>query len=434
MDASATLPHRMPVLQSPDYRRLLANTFLAAGARWAMVIGRGWLVHEMTGSATAVGAVTFAAFFPFVVVGPLAGVVADRVDRRSLVLASGAVGIATALALAVITLADVVTVWHVIGLAAVSGTAQAAAMPARQALLANLVAREQLLSGIALASIAQQGSRVFGPLAGGALLATLGAGYVFLAGAAMLLLSQYPIWRITHRLERAAGEVAAESVRGVRGFLRELREGVAYVERDRRLALVFALVMLHCGLTMSFDSMMPTLATVVGGADRTYTALFVGMGIGAALSGLVLSMPRAPAITGRALAFTGIGSGVSMLLLGVAPTPSLIVVAAGLAGATQMAYMTVTATLIQQVVPDRLRGRVMALYMMVATSNMAFLNFGFGWAADGVGVRVLLIVPALLWLALFAGAALSLYELRHLLREGSFRPRPAVVEPVASGR
>ena len=294
-----------------------------------MVIGRGWLVHEMTGSATAVGAVTFAAFFPFVVIGPLAGVVADRVDRRSLVLASGAVGIATAMVLAALTLADVVTVWHVVALAAISGSAQAATMPARQALLANLVAREHLLSGIALASIAQQGSRVFGPLVGGALLATLGAGYVFLAGAALLLLSQYPIWRIAYRMQPAAVDVTAQSAGGLQRFVDELREGVAYVGRDRRLTLVFVLVMLHCGLTMSFDSMMPTLATIVGGADRTYTALFVGMGVGAALSGLVLSMPRAPAITGRALAFTGFGSGVSMLLLGVAPTASLVVIAAG---------------------------------------------------------------------------------------------------------
>jgi MFS family permease len=140
-----------------------------------------------------------------------------------------------------------------------------------------------------------------------------------------------------------------------------------------------------------------------------------------------------PAATGRALALAGVGSGVAMLMLGVATFPAAVVAGAVLAGATQATFMALSAVFIQQVVPDELRGRVMSLYIMMATSHMAFLNFGFGWAADGVGVRVLLIVPAVLWSAFFLATALGLNEVRYMLRSGEFRPQPGSAPAAATG-
>ena len=181
--------------------------------------------------------------------------------------------------------------------------------------------------------------------------------------------------------------------------------------------------------------MMPTLSTIVGGASTLYSAIIVGIGVGAVIGTFSLSLVRTPTATGRMLAWAGFGSGAAMLVLGVATMPVLVIAGAVLAGATQATYMAFSSALIQQVVPDELRGRVMSIFIMMATSHMAFLNFGFGWAADGVGVRILLVVPALLWTAFFLAAALGLGEVRHLLRNGTFRPvrAPAAASAAAGG-
>ena len=433
MDASAIwLRQRFPAFASSDYRRLFWSGFFTAGARWALVLGRGWLVYEMTGRTFAVAAVTFASFLPFVVVGPIAGAVADRVDRRTQLIVATVVSVLMAFVLAGLTLAGVVELWHVIVVALLSGVAQAAMMPARQALIANVVPREHLLNAIALGGVAMHGSRVIGPLFGAVLLAKLGAGAVFLLSAALLTVGLVEIWRLAYRCPPPEPGVAvAPSGRGLLGATRsltaDLREGVRFVASDMRIATVMVLVTFHCGLTMAFDSMMPTLSTMVGGASETYSAILVGIGLGAIAGTVTLSTIQSSAAQGRAVAITGFGSGISMLLLGVAPVAWLVVLAAVLVGATQSSYMVLSSTLIQQVVPDALRGRVIALYMMMASAQMAFLALGFGWFADGVGVRVLLIVPAIVWLAIFTAASVGLPEVRHLLRRGSFIPRTAPV-------
>ena len=427
-------------MASADFRRLFISGFFTAGSRWAMVLGRGWLVFQMTGSATAVGAVTFAAWIPFVVIGPIAGVFADRFDRRLILLWTTAVAIISSAVMAALAIAGVIEFWHVLALALVSGIAQSGTVPARQAMIPNLVSKDNLLNAVALSSIAQHGSRIIGPIFGAPLLAFFGAGYVFLMSTVLLSIGLIGVWLIVYRQQPAAAETAGEGVGAmVRGVAADLREGVAYSRRDRRVRTVMLLVMVHCGLTMAFDSMMPTLSTIVGGADSPgegrgilYSAIIVGIGVGAVIGTFTLSLLRSPAATGRALAWAGFGSGAAMLVLGFATAPAVVIAGAVLAGATQATYMAFSSALIQQVVPDALRGRVMALFIMMATSQMAFLNLGFGWAADGIGVRLLLIVPALIWTAFFLAAAIGVGEVRHMLRHGTFRPLPAAAETAAA--
>jgi MFS family permease len=175
--------------------------------------------------------------------------------------------------------------------------------------------------------------------------------------------------------------------------------------------------------------MMPTLSTAVGGADRTFSAILVGVGAGAIVGTITVSMLGSNAALGRALAIVGVGSGLAMVVIGFATTPVMAVTGGMLAGGTRASYMALSATFVQRIVPDELRGRVMALYVMLAAGHMAFVNLGFGLLADGIGVRVLLIVPGLIWIAAFLAAAALLPEVRTLLRSGDFRPR--VIAPAA---
>ena len=414
---------RMPALQSRDYRLLFYETVLGAAARWALLLGRGWLVFELTDSTGAVGIVTFAGMAPFLFLGPIGGGLADRLDRRRMAIGAGAIGVVISLVLGLLVVTDVVETWHVVLLAVLQGTSMAMVAPAQEALMPSLVKREHLLNAITLGGLARHGSRVAGPLAGGVVLATLGAGAVFFLSAGLLALAVVQVWRI--RWRPAAAPLATGSL--ARSIGRDVAQGMGYAWRDRRVRLILSLVGAHCGLTMAFDSLMPRLATNIGGGSDTFSAIVVGAGVGALAGTLALSQLRQEHLRGPVFAAVGVGSGLSMIVLGVAQTPAMAVVGAALAGGTQATYMAMSATFIQSVIPDRLRGRVMSLYIMLAAGHMAFMNLGFGLIADSVGERVLLIWPGVLWVAVFLLAALAMTDLRGLLRRGQF----AAVEGVA---
>ena len=415
---------RFPAMRSWDYRRLFVNGFFTTGSRWAQVLARAWLVHELSGgSSTAVGWVTFASFLPFILVGPVAGVLADRIDRRRLLIWATLFGIASAVALTAVVVADVVEVWHVVVLAFLAGAAQSATVPARQALVATSVPKEQLLNAMALAGISQHGSRVIGPLFGGALLATLGAGSVFALSVVLLSIGLIEVLRLRYQMPaREASEAPTKiSVLGAVASLRsDFADAARYVRRDRRLLTIIGLVGMHCSFTMAFDSMMPRLAEEVGGGKTLYSAVLVGLGVGAIAGTLTVSQLHGERAKGASLAIFGVGSGLAMVVLGTAAVPAMVVFGAVLGGSMQASYMTVSASLIQEIVADELRGRVMSLYIMIAAGHMAFMNLGYGRAADSINVRYLLVGPGLLWAVIFIVAMVSLVEVRSLIRRGRF--------------
>ena len=417
---------RHPALQSADFRRVFVNAFFASASFWTMLLARGWLVFELTNQAAWVGAVTFAGMIQMVLAGPIGGALADRADRRRIAMAADAVGIVAAVGLAALTLPGVVEPWHVLVFAAIGGLARAFGTPAEQAIIPNVVPREHLLNAIALSGITRHGSRIVGPLLGGVLLATIGAGSVFLLSAALLTLALQQLVRLEYRSEVRPRDDGSPAL-ALGSLFSDVRAGFAYVERDPRLVVVLVLVGFHCGTTMAFDSMMPTLATTVGGSSVTFTGIIVGIGAGAIIGTLVVSMLPTEEAMGRSFLVVGVGSGLAMLVIGFASTPFMAVTGGVLAGATQASFMALSTTFVQAIVPDAFRGRVMSLYIMLAAGHMAFVNFGFGWLSDGIGVRALLIVPGLVWIAVFLAAAFLLPEVRSLVSTGAFRARLAPV-------
>lgn len=405
-----------------DFRRLFVNGFFTTGSRWAQVLGRGWLVHDLSGGSTgAVGIVTFASFIPFVVVGPFAGAVADRFDRRRLLIAATAFGVLGAVLLAIITIADVVEVWHVVALAFATGAAQASTVPTRQALIANVVPPEHLLNAVALGGISQHGSRVIGPLFGAFFLRTLGAGAVFVLSAVLLSLGLIEAVRLRHRRPADVEDGPKLSMVGAaRRLVSDLGDAGRYVRRDRRLMTVIGLVGAHCSLTMAFDSMMPALAEKVGGAETLYSAILISLGAGAITGTITVSQLRKDRTRGLVFAGVGFGSGLAMIVLGTATSGTLVIVGAALAGLTQASYMTMSAALIQNIVTDEYRGRVMSLYIMIAAGHMAILNLGYGRTAEVIDVRILLVGPGIAWLAVLLASFGVVPEVRSVFRRGRF--------------
>ena len=178
---------RHPSLLYADFRRVFWNAFFASAAFWTLLLARGWLVHELTGKGFWVGAVTFAGMIPLALSGPIGGALADRVDRRLMAIAADAVGILAAGGLAALTLAGVIEAWHVLLFASIDGVGRSFGMPAEQAIVPNVVREEHLLNAVALSGITRHGSRIAGPLLGGALLTTLGVRRSVSASASMSL-------------------------------------------------------------------------------------------------------------------------------------------------------------------------------------------------------------------------------------------------------
>ena len=397
-----------------DYRTLWLSSAVAAASLWAMLMARGWLVFELSGSGLAVGAVTFAAMAPWAL-APIGGAFADRFDRARLVLWGRVALMGLAFALAALAFTDVIAIWHLIVIAAASGVVRIFEIPAEQALIPNVVDRDSLLNAITLASLARHGSRFIGPLVGAPLIAGVGPGWLFVLGAVFYAVSALVFIRF--RVRSSGGLAGTEG--GFRAAGRGIREAVRYVGQHRPLMLVFALTMFHCMLVMSFDSLLPIFATdALGRGSGAFGALLAGVGAGALVGTLILSFVHNGAARGATFLGTGVLSGAAMLWLAVASGPVTAVAAAVVVGAAQAVFMALSATFIQEVVSDALRGRVMSLYVLLAAGTMATMIFGNGALADVVNVRILLIASPATFIALVLAWSLSQADLRAVYRTG----------------
>ena len=414
-----------PALRHADYRALWFASAASAVSLWAMIMARAWLALELSGSGFWVGVVTFAALAPWAL-SPLGGALADRFDRARVVMLSRTITASLALGLALLVFTDVITVWQIALFAGAAGLARAVETPAQQALLPNTIDSSALLNAIALVSLTQFGSRLIGPLAGLPLLTGVGPGWVFVMSAGFLLLS---ISQLARLRVRSSGGLHGSQRSILREMQANVREGLRYVGQHRPVRLVIGLVALHCMLTMSFDALLPILATrELGGGAGLFGSLVMGVGGGALVGTLALSVVGNPRTRGTLFLLSSVLSGLSALWLGLADSAAMAVAAAAAIGASQGVFMSLSSMFIQMVVPDAVRGRVMSTYAMSAGGLMAVMVLINGTAADFISVGVLLVVPAIAYVVLLLAWSLAGRELRNIYRLGAL---PAPAEGVA---
>ena len=405
-------------LQSVEFRKLFYSYVLTSAAQWALLLGRGWLIFELTGSTSAVGLVTFCGMAPMLFFGPIFGTLADRNDRRSIAIISASFGAIVSAILGILTLIGIVQIWHVVILAILQGTAMAGVTPAAEALIPSLVPKEHLLSAVSIRGTARHGSKVLGPFIGGLLLSFFdnGTGWVFMLGMLLFIFAAFQLFKISWRPEPNKNQRDESSLNVISPMFFAARH--AY--NDKKLFLVLSLLGFHCAFTMAFDSLLPGLADEIGSGKSTFSAITVAVGFGALITTLWVSTVSDESLRGPILFFSGLGSGIAVIILGFASNPLVAILGGFLAGATQAPYMTISATLIQQVVPNEIRGRIMAFYIMIAAGFMAFMNLGFGLLADITGERILYILPGILWLVIFVIGTILSARLRFLLQKGTF--------------
>lgn len=402
---------RLPATRHRDFLALWGGTACSSVSLWTLLLGNAWIVYKLSGSSFWVGVSTFASMSPYLL-APIGGVVADKFERRILVRFTRLGAFAVTSILFLLALTGVIEVWMVVSMALVQGLVRAVEIPSDQSLLANVVPPEHLANAVSLSSMTQYGARAVGPLLAGPMLALVGVEGAYAVGAVFALLAFTSIRRVSVRSRGGVGSI--------KDVFSNLAEGLAYVRNTRPVLALFLLVVAHCSLTMSFDAMLPGFAeTELHNADSGFTLMTMGVGIGALVGTFLLAMFPGTG-RGRLFLWTGVFSGLTPILMSQSHMTEVAVVNTALMGSSQAMFMALSAIVLQEVVPDAVRGRVMSLYLMSAGGIMAMANLLFGTMADRWGPPILFLVPGATFVVIIAFSAFLVTHLRRLFQTGRF--------------
>ena len=401
---------RFPALTHPDFAWLWAAGTASSIALWTLILGNAWVVFKLSDSSSLVGVATFASLFPFFL-SPIGGVVADRFERLRILKITRAGAIVTTAIVLALAIGGVLDPWIVIGVALAQGLVRSGEMPAEQALIPNVVAPSEIGNAVMLSTTSRLGSRAVGPLLAGPLLARVGVEGAYGIALAFAVLGFVLLFRVRARSQGGVSDLG----RAIEG----LGQGLRYIRDNPAVLAVFALVVAHCTLTMSFDALLPGFAERnLDTPTNGYTVLSVAVGTGAFIGALGLTLA---ANRGRGPLFliTGVVSGLAPILLAISGTLPAGALGAAAMGGSQAMFMALAAVFIQESVDDAVRGRVMSLYVMSAGGIMAFANLGSGALADVYGAPAMLIVPGGVFLAIILGSFAVAPNLRRVYAAGA---------------
>lgn len=360
---------------------------------WMQNITLGILAYDLTGEAWFIGVVTFAQLGPMLFLSPVGGAVADRVDRRKLMVVLAAAQAAASLGLAAVALADRPSQVAIVALVAVIGTGAALNGPVAAATLPALVGREDLQGAVALNSAAMNASRVVGPILGGAVGALGGASLVFATNSLTYMFVIVAVCSVT-------ADFSAKG-RGGQGPIRQLREGVAAARADVVLSRTLTTIAVFSLCSLVFIYQMPKIAAEQFGLEGVgYTLLFASFALGAATGALAMgsawaNVERARMTRGALVTFAA-----ALTVFAVTGSPFVAFPAVFLTGAAYFVIVTALSTTLQMRVDDAVRGRVMGLWMMGWAGLVPVGGLIAGPVIDAVGMQAVLIFGAAVALAL----------------------------------
>jgi MFS family permease len=397
-------------LHHRNYRLFFFGQGTSLVGTWLTRVAMAWLVYRLTGSELLLGLVGFAGQIPTFLLTPFAGVLVDRADRRRVLLVTQTLAMLQSAVLAALTIAGVVTVAQIVVLALFQGVINAFDTPARQAFVVQMVeAREDLANAIALNSSMVNGARLLGPAAAGVLIALVGEGWCFAIDAATYtaVIGSLVAMRITIQPER--GEPAR--------FLVELREGFRYVAGSAPVRTILLLLACVSLTAMPYTVLMPVFAAeVLHGGPHTLGVLMASVGVGALSGALWLASRRSVLGLGRLIARAAASFGVVLIAFSFSRNMLLSLPLLMAAGAAMMLQMASSNTLVQTLVDERVRGRVMSLYVVAFLGMVPFGSLAAGVLGQRIGapatVRVggaVTVVAALLFMR-------KLPELRRAIR------------------
>jgi len=404
-------------LEVPNYRLYLGGQATSLVGTWMQMAAQAWLVLTLTHSATMLGVVVALQTLPVLVLGPYGGVIADRVDKRRVMIGLQALMGVQALILGLLTVTHLVHVWEIGALAFLLGINNAFENPARQSFMLELVGPEHLRNAVSLNSTMVNVARVVGPAVGGLTIAAVGSGWCFLFNAVSFIAV---ITSLT-RMDRTALNPVTPTPRA-RG---QLRDGLRYVRHEPGLALPLVMAALVGCLAYEFQVSLPYMASHglhVGSAGFGF--MTAAMGAGAVVGGLAVATRGK--IGALPLILAAFAFGIAMTLAAIAPNLGLELVALGLAGGAGVAFMSQTNATLQLRSAPEMRGRVMALWFVSFQGSTPIGGPIIGAVMAAYGARAGLGVGAV---ACFIVAAAGMLALRTLRARADAAASPAEVSP-----
>jgi MFS family permease len=403
-------------LRVRNYRLFFVGQVVSVSGSWMQRVAQLWLVLHLTGSGVALGLVAAIQFLPMLLFGAAGGLLADRMDKRRLLMVTQTLMALLGLLLGVLTLTGAIQLWMVYVLALLIGAVVAVDNPARQSFVMEMVGRQQLINAVSLNSAVFTSARVIGPAIAGVLITLIGTGWCFVFNAAsfgavlLALVAMDP-----SRLFRSEAPARARG---------QLLEGLRFVLSRPDLRTPLALLAVVGTLALNFTVILPLLARYTFHGDAsTYGLLFAVLGVGSLAGALFTASRREPSV--RLMLGSLALFGFFMLAGALAPTLALEVACLIPMGIAALAFQTTTNTLIQLRAEPALRGRVMALYSVVFLGTTPIGAPIVGWLAQEFGPRVGLATGGVA-VIMAAGVALWLARSRHVFEAAPRFKQPAL--------
>src|SRR5689334_17324897 len=404
-------PRLLRALRHRNYRLFFSGQSVSLIGTWITRVATSWLVYRLTGSALLLGVVGFCGQIPTLVISPFAGVLVDRHDRHRILVITQALSMLQSLALALLALPGIITVGEILFLQLVQGVINAFDTPARQSFIVDMIEdRNDLPNAIALNSTMVNGSRIIGPSIGGIVIAAVGEGWCFAldalsyVGVVLSLLAM----RLRTREPHPAGVPVLE----------DLRVGWRYVIDSVPIRSALTLLAIVSVAGMPYTVLMPAVtAKQLHGGAYTLGWLMAAGGVGALAGGLYLASRESVVGLGRVILIGTFTFGATLIAFSLTTNVWLAAVLLALASAGFMTQMASTNTIIQTIVDERFRGRVMAFYTMAFFGSAPIGSLLGGMLADRVGAPRTILWGGVVCLCAAAWFAVQLPTLRALVRK-----------------
>jgi MFS family permease len=373
------LSSALHALKSRNFKLFYGGQFISITGNYIQTVAQAWLVYRLTGSATLLGLVAFSGQISIFILTPISGFVADTKSRRSILFATQVVPMLLSFILAVLTLTGRVQVWHIFTVAALLGVVNAFDFPVRQAFVAELVTREDLMSAVTLNSSMINSARTIGPGIGGLLVASVGEGWCFLGNAISYIAVIIGLMMI---------KMEARPHKPAQHFRAGVAEAFSFVRHTGPIGGLLVLLGLISFMGLRYEILMPVYTReMLHGGPKEFGLLMGASGIGAILGSLVLATLGKVRTLGDWVGLAAAGFGASLVLLSFSHS---FWVSAGvmlLIGFTMVTQLDASNTLVQRIVPDEMRGRVMAIWTMMLSGLAPFGSLLVGVLAQHFTAR-----------------------------------------------
>jgi len=405
--ASSPVGFTLRALAYRNYRLFFAGQVVSLVGTWITTTANNWLVYRLTGSALLLGTVAFASQVPAFLLGPFAGIVVDRIDRHKLLVITQTISMVQSFALAALVFSGHVTIGWLIALGVVQGLVNAFDMPARQSFLLTMIDnKEDLGNAIALNSSMVNLARLVGPSVAGIIIAAVGEGWCFAIDGISYCAVIVALLRM--RIARSPARPAGDR-HAVADFLEGLRYAIGF-HAIRSVILLLAVVSL---VGVPYSVLMPVFAaTVFQGGPHTLGLLMTSSGCGALLGALWLAGRRSVVGLGRVIPTAAAVFGLGLIGFSLASTLWFAIPCLVVAGFGFMVQMASSNTIVQTIVDDEKRGRVMSFYMMAFLGTAPFGSVIAGWMSSRIGAAHTLQIGGVCCLAAAAVFARALPAIR----------------------